>query len=63
MARTLTPERQKLKQEALSLRYDYWWTERKIAGHLHVPQQTIHLWLTNNSVKISHLEGDRDHLG
>jgi hypothetical protein len=27
MARTLTPERQKLKQEALSLRYDYGLTE------------------------------------
>lgn len=66
MARTLTPERQKLKQEALSLRYDYGWDIRQIAGQLDVKKSTIHLWtsnnsgkgLSNNSTKITHLEGD-----
>jgi DNA-binding transcriptional regulator LsrR (DeoR family) len=64
MARTLTPERQKLKQDALSLRYDYGWAEQKIAGKLHVPQQTISLWVTNNlrrssTNNITHLENSR----
>lgn len=66
MARTLTSERQKLKQEALSLRYDYGLTEPAIVGILHIPQQTISYWLTNNKhskntnnlTKITHLEGD-----
>lgn len=66
MARTLTPERQKLKQEALSLRYDYGWTERRITDHLHIPKTVIHDWLVGNShkrlvgysTKITHLEGD-----
>ena len=66
MARTLTPERQKLRQEALSLRYDYGWMERRIAGQLHVKKSTIHLWvsnnsngrLPNNSTTFTHLEGD-----
>lgn len=66
MARILTPERQKLKREALSLRYDYGLTELEIVGILHVPQQTISYWLTNNihkrgtnnSTTFTHLEGD-----
>lgn len=55
-----------LKQEALSLKYDYGWTERRIAGQLGVKKSTIHLWvpnnshggLPNNSTKITYLEGD-----
>lgn len=66
MARTLTLERQKLKQEALSLRYDYGWTIRRISAHQHIPIKTIHDWLCGNSnghlcgnsTKITHLEGD-----
>ncbi len=66
MARKLTPERQKLKQEALSLRYDYGWTERRIVDQLHLAKTTIHEWLVGNSHKglvgnkthITHLEGD-----
>lgn len=66
MARKLTPERQKLKQEALSLRYDYGWDIRRIAGQLQVKKSTIHLWVSNNSHgglsnkngAIQHLEGD-----
>jgi DNA modification methylase len=66
MARTLTPERQKLKQEALSLRYDYGLSERRIAVQLNLTQTTIHRWvnhnlsvgLNHNSAAITHLEGD-----
>jgi len=63
MARTLTPERQKLKQEALSLRYDYGWTERRIARQLAIDYRTIHRWLPRNirtglPHNIIHLEGD-----
>jgi len=66
VARTLTPERQKLKQEAISLRYDYEWDIRRIAGQLQVKKSTIHLWVSNNSHRglsnnnhpITHLEGD-----
>ena len=66
MARTLTPERQKLKAEALSLRYDYGWGIRRIAGQLHVKKSTIYLWVSNNSngglsnnpSTFTHLEGD-----
>ncbi len=66
MARTLTPERQKLKQEAISLRYDYGWSIRDIAGHLDVKKSTIDVWvsknirmvLSSNNGHITHLEGD-----
>ena len=50
MARTLTPERQKLKRDAIRLRQELRWTERQIANHLSLPQPTIHVWLINNSV-------------
>lgn len=49
MGRTLTPERQKLKQEALSLRYDYGLSIRQIVEQLHVPIPTIHSWVFGNS--------------
>ena len=66
MARTLTPERQQLKQQAISLRYDYGKTVRQIAGQLDVKKSTIDLWvssnsrttLSNNNHHITHLEGD-----
>ncbi len=66
MARKLTPERQKLKQEAISLRYDYGWTIRSIAGQLHLPKTVIHRYVSHNSHSgLSHnsnhirlLEGD-----
>lgn len=66
MARTLTPERQKLKQEALSLRYDYGWDIRRIAGQLHIPKTVIHRYVSHNSndgmshnpTTFTHLEGD-----
>jgi len=66
VARTLTPERKALKEQALSLRYDYGWDIRQIAGQLDVKKSTIHLWvsnnsgtgLSNNSARITLLEGD-----
>ena len=66
MARTLTPERQKLKQEALSLRYDYGLSEPAIVARLHIPQRTISRWVSHNSngrfshnsTTFLHLEGD-----
>ena len=50
-------------QEAISLRYDYGWDIRRIAGHLLVKKSTIHLWVSNNSHNslsnnITLLEGD-----
>jgi len=64
--RRLTPERQKLKAEALSLRYDYGLSQPKIAVMLGVPRTTIERWTdrnTNgrgdqNSTTFVHLEGD-----
>jgi len=66
MARTLTPERQKLKQEALSLRYDYGWSINRIMVQLHEPHTTIQHWVYQNSHggqyhnngSITHMEGD-----
>ena len=48
MARTLTPERQKLRQDAIRLRKELGWSIRVIAGHLKVPKSDIHQWLSNN---------------
>jgi DNA modification methylase len=66
MARTLTPERQQLKQQAISLRFDYGFTERRIADQLQTRKTTIHDWvvgnnktrLVGNNNHITHLEGD-----
>lgn len=66
MTRPLTPERQKLKQEALSLRYDYGLSIRGIAGQLHVPKTDIDRWVSrysngtvsHNATTFVHLEGD-----
>lgn len=45
MARTLTPERQALKADALQIRRELGWSERQIAKALGVPRQTINLWV------------------
>jgi len=50
MARTLTPERQKLRRDAIRLRQELGWSERQIANHLSLPRDTIHRWLVHNSV-------------
>lgn len=41
----MTPERQALKAEALRLRRELGWSNRRIAEHLGVPRRTIDLWL------------------
>lgn len=66
MGRTLTTERKALKEQAISLRYDYGLSEPDIAGRLHIPQQTISYWTTNKTRRkatnnfngVIHLEGD-----
>ena len=50
MARTMTPERQKLKKDAIRLRQELGWSEREIANHLSLPQPTIHVWLISNPI-------------
>lgn len=52
MARTLTPERQKLKQDAIRLRQELGWSERRLAEHLNLACSTIHSYLLNNSEPI-----------
>lgn len=66
MSRPLTPDRQKLKKEAISLRYDYGLTQPQIVARLGVPQRTISHWVSHNSHRdgshnsttFTHLEGD-----
>ncbi|MBA7535102.1 hypothetical protein ES705_27353 [subsurface metagenome] len=66
MSRTLTPERQKLKQEALSLRYDFGLSVPQIIAQLGIKRRIAYYWLCNNSrtgvgnnsVNFTHLEGD-----
>jgi len=48
MARNLTPERQKLRLDAIRLRQELGWSIRVIAGHLGVPKSDIHEWVSNN---------------
>jgi DNA-binding transcriptional regulator LsrR (DeoR family) len=58
--------REQLKAEAISLRYDYGWDIRRIAGQLHIPKTVIHRFvshnsngnLSHNSTTFTHLEGD-----
>jgi len=66
MSRTISTERQKLKEQALSLRYDYGLSQPSIVARLGIPQRTISHWVSHNSgidgshnsTKITHLEGD-----
>lgn len=48
VARKLTPERQKLRLDAIRIRQELGWSIRVIAGHLRVPKSDIHYWLSNN---------------
>jgi len=55
VSRTLTPERQKLKQDAIRLHQELGWSTRKIAVHLNLSQTTIMRFLNhNNSLKLNH---------
>lgn len=66
MGRVLTPERQKLKQQAISLRYDYGLSVPQIMRQVNLKRPTIyrylshnsHSTLSHNSANITHLEGD-----
>ena len=54
-ARVLTPERQKLRLDALRLRQEMGWSIRQIAGHLRLEKSTIHRWLSRElEAKVSH---------
>lgn len=48
MARTLTPERQKQREDAIRIRQELGWSERQIARHLAIDHRTIHRWLPRN---------------
>ncbi len=55
MAGKLTPERQKLRLDAIRIRQELGWSIRVIAGHLQVPKSDVYLWLSNNSeARVSH---------
>ena len=66
MGRTLTLERQQLKQEALSLRHDYGLSIPTIMRQLNLSRPTLYRYLSHNSygglshnsTQIIHLEGD-----
>ncbi len=49
MGRTLTPERQALRQDALRIRQELGWSERAIANHLSLPRDTVHHWMVLNA--------------
>ncbi len=49
MARKMTPERQKLRQDAIRIRQELGWSERTIARHLAIDYRTIHRWLPRNN--------------
>lgn len=52
MARTLPPERQKLKQDAIRIRQELGWSERRIASHLNLSRPTINYWLAKNGAHV-----------
>ena len=45
MTNSMTPEREKLRQEAIRLRQELGWHQKEIADYLNVPQPTINFWL------------------
>lgn len=55
MARILTPERQKLRQDVIRIRQELGWSERQIVEHLNLPLTTISRWVSHNSTtSLSH---------
>jgi len=48
MARKLTSERQKLRLDAIRLRQELGWSNRRIAAHLTVPEPTTRRWIRHN---------------
>ena len=49
MGRTLTPERQKLKRDAIRLQQEMGWDSGQISGHLNVPSRTVRRWTGHNN--------------
>lgn len=49
MARKLTPERKKVRLDAIRLRQELGWSERSIMAHLSLPETTIRRWLRHNN--------------
>jgi len=49
VSRTLTPERQALRQDAIRIREELGWSVRDIAGHLSLPKTDIHRWVSHIS--------------
>lgn len=45
MTTSMTPERQKLRQEAIRLCLELHWNQKEVADYLNVPQPTINFWL------------------
>jgi hypothetical protein len=55
MARTLSPERQKLKQDAIRIRMELAWSEREIAAHLGIDPATSHRFVKHLTLdKVKH---------
>jgi hypothetical protein len=57
MARTLTPERKKLRQDAIRIRQELGWSERRIAEYLGLDPTTTHRFVkqyTLDKVKHNH---------
>jgi len=48
MGRTLTDDRKQLRRDAIKLRQDLGWSERRIGEELGVSNDTIHNWLQIN---------------
>jgi len=58
MGRTLTPERQKQKSDAIRIRQELGWSERQIMAHLSLPRRTIRRYVGHNSeAKVGHNNG------
>ena len=53
MTTSMTPDREKLRQEAVRLRQELGWLQKDIARHLNVPQPTVNWWLHRSDGKQS----------
>jgi site-specific DNA-methyltransferase (adenine-specific) len=55
VTRTLTPERQQLRDDAIRLRQELGWSERRIASHLSLPRPTINRWVARfDTLNVAH---------
>ena len=51
MAGKMTPERQKLKRDAVKIRQELGWSQYRIATHLSLPRATIKRWVGRNGIR------------